>query len=109
MIQKIIHKLFRWVFVEVRPEDVITFKGGKIYLGKNEATDQETQNLIAEAVFFKESRLYQVLISSLGDKAKQKMFEKSETWEDMLGGKLMLYNLDVQKQIVELLASLAHK
>ena len=72
-------------------------------IGGTTLTKQEKLNLQNEVKFFNESRLKGILLDTLYDVARKTMFEKSETFDDMLQGKMMLYNISVQKNILRLI------
>lgn len=71
-----------------------------------ELTHQEKINLKNEVRFFNESRLKKILMDSIYDIARKTMFEKSETFDDMLQGKMMLFNISVQKNILQLIENM---
>jgi len=66
------------------------------YLGK----------LKQEASILKETELWKIFDNTLRSHAHKMMFVKSETFDDVMAGKLMLYNLDIQKKIVDTLAEI---
>lgn len=78
----------------------------KLLLGKEEIPPQLLSALKVEAGALSNMSLWKVFQETLKDQAHQIMFEKSETFEDLRSGKMMLYNLDVQKNIVDLLQNL---
>lgn len=95
------NKLLKEYFCAVVPEDVIIFdKIGQIWINGQKQTVGEISSLYEEAKFFKESRLYKILINHLKVMAMEVMYNKSESYDDMRNGKMMLYNLSVQQNIV---------
>lgn len=88
----------------INPFDVMTLgQDGSVFLATKKLTKEEKINLVIEAKRMKEGRLWQIFQETLKDQAHKVMFEKSTTFEDMRSGKAMLYNLGVQRQIVETL------
>ena len=69
-------------------------------------TKEERISLRHEANQIKQTRLWSILTNTLVHQAHQKMFEKAESFDDMVAGKTMLYNIDIQKKIVEILSNL---
>jgi hypothetical protein len=57
-----------------------------------------------EAQMIQKMQLWKVITETLKNTARLKMFEKSESFDDMRYGKAMLYNCDVMEQIVNKLA-----
>ena len=90
--------------LEVNADDILTTgKTGGIYLNKIRVTDQELHTLQEEAAYLKGTRLWGILTSTLKDQAKQVMFEKAQSFDDMRMGKAMLHNIGVQENIVTIL------
>lgn len=56
-----------------------------------------------EASLLKEMEIWKIFDHTLRSQANKVMFTKSTSFEDMITGKAMIYNLDVQKKIVETL------
>lgn len=82
---------------------------GTVWLGKERLTDTDISSLKAEAKALSESRLWVILQSTVGELARQTMFEQSQTFNDMLSGKLMLYSLQKIAKIVSLIKDLPAK
>lgn len=76
-------------------------KQGGIYLGRNLLSEQEFINLYNECLLLKNTTLWKVFQETLKDEAQQVMYTRSKDYMDMIVGKMMLYNLDVQEKIVE--------
>lgn len=55
----------------------------------------------AEAKYILDSRVWSLLENTLKSQAQKVIFEKSKDFNDCTSGKLMLYNLDVQKKILQ--------
>lgn len=86
---------------EVSVDDVITQVGNVMLLGGKEISEAEKKVLREEAKYLKESRIWKVFQETLKYQAQLVMFEKSKDFNDMLVGKAMLRNLDVQNQILK--------
>lgn len=89
----------------VNPLDVFTSDktGKKLFLNGREITELEMGDLKADAMYFGKSRLWNVLAETIRSQAMEVMFTKSKDFDDMRTGKMMLYNLDIQKKIIKLL------
>jgi hypothetical protein len=88
---------------------VIAFnpKTKSIYLGNVVADPVTMSNLQAEVQFLLESELWKILYNTPKAEAEKSMFVKGETLDDMKKGKTMLFVLDQQKKILELLKGYA--
>jgi hypothetical protein len=96
--------LIKHLFKAITVDEVLTSnKYGLIYLNGEQITDEEARILHNEAIFLKEFRLWQILQSTIADHAKKRMFENSKSYEDMIAGKMALYNADIQNKIIEIL------
>lgn len=84
--------------LKVIPEDVfkVTDKG-YVLLGKTPMTKEEVGILQSEIKFLEKTRIWAILTAGVADKAKQIMFEKAQSFEDMKTGKAMLYNIEMMK------------
>lgn len=82
---------------------------GRVYLGGHLIADSEVTSLKAEAKALTQMRLWDVFHSTVGETARQTMFEKSQDFNDMLTGKLMLYNLEKLNAIVKTIDGLKVK
>lgn len=71
-----------------------------IFLGGDQIAEQEANNLRSEVKFLRNSKVWAIITSTLKSQAQDIMFSKSQTFEDMRSGKMMLYNLGVQETIL---------
>lgn len=77
-------------------------KQGFIFLGGERVEADKCLNLKQEAELILSTDLWKIMVNTIGDQAKKVMFEKSQTYEDMRSGKMMLYNLSLQSKILEM-------
>lgn len=107
MASKELHKLLS----VVDPKLVVSFdsKAGAIYIGGERADAQRLANLKAEADFFMESDLWNILNQTIRELAQRAMFVDGKTLEDMQKGRSMLYLLDTQKKIVDTFKAFVHR
>ena len=100
------NKLLKDLLCVVNIEDVMTAdKQGNLFLGGTKLQETELDSLRAEAEFLTNTHLWKILTMSLKEQAMKVMFEQSQTFDDMRAGKMMLYNLSVQENIVNLIKS----
>lgn len=101
------NELLREFFNAVVDEDVVTQdKAGRIFLGGELVSVAEADNLQKEAKMLERMKIWKLLTNTLIDQAHKVMFNNAETYDDMRNGKMMLYNIGVQKSIVERLKNL---
>jgi hypothetical protein len=86
----------------------VTLENGRAYylLNGKKIDVAYLAKLKHEASHLKETELWKIFDNTLRSHAHKMMFVKSETFEDVLSGKLMLYNLDVQKKILDTLSEI---
>lgn len=76
-------------------------KTGQMTIGGEKISDNELRSLKEEAGFIQRCRLWSIMTSTLKHQAHLSMFEKSKSFDDMVIGKTMLYNIDVQEKFLE--------
>ena len=82
-------------------KDIISFKGDKTVLGGRLLTPPEVNQIRNEVKVLRKMKILGIIQSSLIDESKKMMFENSRSYEDMRAGKLILYALDVQNNILK--------
>ncbi len=90
---------------------IITYdkKTGLIFVGGKRLEEPTIMNLKAESEFFKNSQLWKIINESLKSQAQKTMFENSTTFEDMMTGKMMLYDLSFQNKILDIFIGYTQK
>ena len=103
--KKAIHFITKHLFNAITEHDVLrtTAKGGIICKGKLLSREMVDQ-LEHEAEYIKNSVTYQLLMDDMRYLSNQTMYEKSESFDDMLFGKAMLYCIDVLDKKIKKLA-----
>ena len=84
---------------------VVSFneKQGAIYIGGNRADAAQLQNLKAEAEMLATSNLWGLLFETPNALAQNAMFKTGDDVDSFKKGRAMIYHLDSQKKIVEIL------
>lgn len=93
------------LFCVVVETDVITQDKGKMFLGGKEVTSDELRQLQAEVKALKGFRVWSIMTSSVRTIAEDKILNKSVTFDDVMSGKLMLFNLDTIESIANVIAN----
>tara|TARA_R110000868_G_scaffold205126_4_gene453441 strand:- start:4161 stop:4520 length:360 start_codon:yes stop_codon:yes gene_type:complete len=75
-------------------------------LGKEKMTPNQVAKLHSDARIIQDTDLWNILENTLRSQSYKMMFTKSQTFDDVLSGKLMLYNLDVMKKILDTLSGI---
>ena len=93
--------MFKHLFEFVTLEDIVRTDKGAVFIGKNRITEQEKLNLISEAKLIKSTRLWHLLTQTLKYDAQERMFKNSKDYQDLLNGKMMLYNISIQENLIK--------
>ena len=98
-------KLWNWVFSyltkPVKIEQVIEVnKIGQVKIDGRIISPAEIIELQQEVRAFGTMRLKTVLLNTPKSLAEQQMFANSKNWDDMLAGKLTLYTINIQENIL---------
>ena len=80
-------------------KQILTIQGRVLDKGERQLLREEAKMLV-------KMRLWSILTNTLKAQAQKTMFEKAETFDDMVAGKTMLYNIDIQEKIVAILENL---
>lgn len=105
-ITHLVNKKFSELNYVVNPDEILTVAYDRVhnptamFLNKRELNTAEIANLKQEARLYREGQLYSIFSNTAKDQAQSIMFTKSETYDDMKGGKMMLYNLSVFENIL---------
>lgn len=92
--------------LQVTAEEVFTYTPqGKLFLNGKQLTEGEVKSLQGEIKFLEETRIWKVYQDTIAFQAKQKMFEKSITFDDMMAGKIMLKDLEILRDINKIIKS----
>lgn len=87
----LVHDLFNGI----TEDDVMRLKNNKLVMRGKEITKEEIAIIRQDAEIFKDSVIWNILKRELQLAANERMFDKSETIDDMIFGKAMLYNLNL--------------
>ena len=101
--EQLIHWLAKGLMPIVDENNIISFdKKGRVYVNKRMLTPQELRNLKEEVKFFETSQLWEIMVNYINNDVSKKVFEKSLTITDMVVGKTILYTINVQKRLKDL-------
>ena len=104
--KKLINLLARHLFNSVSFDDILSVRKDGIWLNGRKLSDADVKQIKSEAGALKRFLLWGLLNNELKLAANMRMFEKSQTVEDIVAGKLLLYQVNVQKEIVERISDL---
>jgi hypothetical protein len=87
--------------------NIVTFnkEKGMVFLGGRKMETTEIANFHADAEFILESGLWKAIVNTVGNDARDRIFNRSETFQDVLNGKMALYNLDLIKKLLTIFKS----
>lgn len=83
------------------PNDVVSFHGDKVALAGRILVPAEVNQLRSEIKVLQKMKLWNIISASVVDVSKKMMFENSRSYEDMRAGKVILYTLDLQNNILK--------
>ena len=96
--------LLKNVYCSIDPLNVFTHnKAGLLMCNGEQLTEAEISSLQEEIKFLTKTRIWGILTNTLKDMARQTMCENSQTWDDMLTGKMMLFNISIQENVLKLI------
>jgi hypothetical protein len=73
---------------------------GQIKINGQVISEPELRNLQEECKAFENFRLKTILFTLPKAHAEHKMFTEAKSWDDMLLGKMMLYNVSIQENAI---------
>lgn len=103
MKQKIINFLLCHLLNPVILEDVVTIEKGVLHLGGKPITQGELNQLQAEIKALNKARIWSILINTPRKVAQDKIFNQATNFQDVMAGKMMLFNLDTQESILRVI------
>lgn len=104
--QRVKNWLLKELLLQVNAEEVFTYNPkGVLFLDNKSLTDGEVLSLQKEIKFLEETRIWKIYQGTLSQQAKDRMFEKAQSYEDMFSGKLMLKNLEVMRDVNKIIKS----
>ena len=90
-------------YLDLEPSDIITKTGNELFIDGKKLTREEIRLLSEEIGYIKRSAILKILTNNLVSTAKEMMFEKAQTFDDMIKGKMILYTIDIQEKIMKLI------
>ena len=92
--KRFIRFLVKDLFNAVSDEDILQIKGPNSWWMRGKRLDiQRIERLREQALYIKNSTLWKLMIQEIKYQSNLRMFERSNSPDDMLAGKTMLYNL----------------
>lgn len=106
MIKKyLVHYITKHLLRAITEEDVLRRDNNGIMRARGRKLSNEmVSQLQVEAEYIQNSITFKLLMDDMEYLANQTMFAKSQTFDDMLFGKAMLYNIDILKKKIKTLA-----
>jgi hypothetical protein len=91
----------------VEPKDIYSVVGNTVYLGDDTMSKEELKSLIEEIKYLEKTRIWAILTNTVTNRAKEIMFEKSESFDDMKWGKAILWSVRQMRKIIAELKSIS--
>jgi hypothetical protein len=89
--------------VMVDTESVFTVREDKIYIGNRLITETELDCLISEAKAINSFTFWTIVQETIKQRAIEKGMLKSTKWEEVLASKMMIFNLNIQRDILRVI------
>ena len=111
MLKAIKYRLFFWLTKKLLPtveaNYVLKFdKLGNVFLGDMKLTKPEMMMLKREAEILDDILIWKYIVNTLNDKVSKRVFQSSQTLEDLVIGKSILWTLNLQQEIKDKLKSI---
>ena len=98
---KIFNYLMRSMFNAITEKDVLRIKGKKIVIGDRVLADAEVRGLKGEAADMETIPLWNYLKKDMKHIANKKMYRESQTVDDMIAGKMILFTIEVMERKID--------
>jgi hypothetical protein len=84
--------------------DVVTInaKTNEVFISGRKVEQAEAEAIREEAKFIEKTRIWALMLGTLNDQTRERLYEKAVTIDDMMFGKAMLYTLNIQNQILSI-------
>lgn len=102
-VRKFKNFIFSHLYNGVTEDEFLTFKGGTYYFYGKKMDKNKMLIIKEQADILKKSELLGMIFKEMNFLSNKKMFDESKTPEDLLAGKMLLYNIEVlSKKILKL-------
>lgn len=107
--RRIINWLTKHLLCAVNADEVVTIltnaqgKPLKVMIKGEQIADAQWKSLASEVKALESLQAFSIIMNTLAEQAKLRMFEQSKTDNDIIFGKAMLFTLDTQKKLLEAL------
>lgn len=85
----------------LNPEELLILRKDGLYQGSQRLSPEQRRNLNSDAETIEHTDLWRYMTNEVKYKAQEKMFAKSENYEDMYFGKAMLYNIQILEDMIK--------
>lgn len=99
--RKFVNFLVSHLFNAVSANQVLRTKNGKVLIGNQVLNQEMKDRLKLDAQSFRNSLLWNLVGNQVKYLANQRIYEKSSVIEDILAGKMTLYTVKVQEELMD--------
>ena len=96
--KKLINFLVKHLYRFVTLDEIITQKADGLYVGKTKLEKKHIQEIKSQAQVVLSLEVYKLIQREMVNISNEHMFKKSQSFDDMVFGKAMLYCLDLIHQ-----------
>lgn len=105
--KKLINLLVKRLFNGLTEDDVLKVRGKNVILYKGfKLKPEKIESIKVDAKTFRDSVIWKLLSDDMKYVANKRMFEVSESMDDMMAGKMVLYTIDLINKKLDNLSKL---
>jgi hypothetical protein len=93
----LLNKLLRHLFKVVTTDDFLAYKNSQLFLRDRALSNAEVQELQSQADIIRNLKLWELLNNEMIYGSQELMYKTSSNFDQVAGGKWMLYTLDVMQ------------
>lgn len=97
---EILNLAVRKLFCATTERDILREEDKKLFYKEKELTENDIKLLKVEATNFQNTKLWQTIMTEIEWQANKRIFEVSKTENDLIAGKIALFNLEVIKSVL---------
>jgi len=99
--QWLINLALKHLFPIVEVNEILTSgRQGQLFLGGVPIEKKKLADLQHEVRLFRNTAIWGIISNTLKHQAQLTMFTKSQDYQDLMNGKMILYTIDVQENII---------
>jgi hypothetical protein len=99
----LLNKLLSHLFNAITEDDILVSHNGSLFRKGQALTNAEVEELRSGAASIRQMHVFQQLLTEMKHAANKRMYESSQTLDDMIFGKAVLWTVDImEKKLINL-------